>query len=138
MCFLSKNLTKINTLFWYVVRQRINFWQFLRSVIILEFEQVMHGLYGRWHNQGKDLPSRGVWLCVSGGRGGGGCNTLLLHTLFWNMLVFWQNVSVEFPDPMLSVNLEYFIIKIEMQNSINIQSRRIKLLPSMAAFKEVT
>ena len=35
-------------------------------------------------------------------------------------------MSIKFPDPMLSlsVNLEYFIIKNEMQNSINIQSRR--------------
>ena len=33
-------------------------------------------------------------------------------------------MSVKFPDPMLLVNLEYFIIKSEMQNSINIQSRR--------------
>ena len=32
-------------------------------------------------------------------------------------------MSVKFPDPMLLVNLEYFIIKNEMQNSINIQSR---------------
>ena len=31
---------------------------------------------------------------------------------------------VKFPDPVLTVNLEYFIIKNEMQNSINIQSRR--------------
>ena len=31
--------------------------------------------------------------------------------------IFWS-------DPMLSVNWEYFIIKNEMQNSINIQSRR--------------
>ena len=56
----------------------------------------------------KDVPNRG-------------CNN---PPLFWNLLVFWQNVLVKFPDPMLSVNLEYFIIKNEMQNSINIQFRR--------------
>ena len=33
-------------------------------------------------------------------------------------------VSVKFPDPMLSVNLQYFIIKNEMQYSINIQFPR--------------
>ena len=53
--------------------------------------------------------------------GGGGCNT---PYFFWNLSVFWQNKSVKFPEPMLSVTLEYFIIKNEMQNSINIQSRR--------------
>ena len=56
------------------------------------------------------------------------------HTLFLNLLVFWQNVSVKFPDPMLSVNLEYFI-KNEMQISINIQScrfyRRWRLLKKL-------
>ena len=61
-----------------------------------------------------------------------GCNT---HTLFLNLLVFWQNVSVKFRDPMLSVNLEYFIIKNEMQISINIQScrfyRRWRLLKKL-------
>ena len=44
--------------------------------------------------------------------------------LFWDLSVFWQNVLVNFPDPMLSVNLEYIIIKNKMQNSINIQCRR--------------
>ena len=44
--------------------------------------------------------------------------------LFLNLSVFWQNMSVKFPGPMLSLNLEYFIIKNEMQNSINIQCRR--------------
>ena len=63
---------------------------------------------------------RAEWLCG----GGGGCYTRLPPSLFWNLLVFWQNVLVKFPDPMLSVNLEYFIIKNEMQNFINIQSRR--------------
>ena len=46
-----------------------------------------------------------------------------------------QNVSVKFRDPMLSVNLEYFIIKNEMQISINIQScrfyRRWRLLKKL-------
>ena len=42
--------------------------------------------------------------------------------LFKNLFVFSQNVSVKFPDPMLSVYLEYFIIKNEMQ---------------MIAFKEI-
>ena len=71
---------------------------------------------------------KNLWLTVSQGRaehggvwGGGGCNT---PPLFWNLSVFWQNVSVKFPEPMLSVNLEYFIIKNDMHNSINIQSRR--------------
>ena len=57
------------------------------------------------------------------------------HTRFLNLLVFWQNVSVKFRDPMLSVNLEYFIIKNEMQISINIQScrfyRRWRLLKKL-------
>ena len=44
--------------------------------------------------------------------------------LFWNLSVFWQNVLVKFPDPMLSVNLEYIMIKNKIQNSINIQCRR--------------
>ena len=44
--------------------------------------------------------------------------------LFWNLSVFWQNVLVKFPDPMLSVNLEYVMIKNKIQNSINIQCRR--------------
>ena len=60
---------------------------------------------------------RGV---AEGGRGGG-CN-ILLPPLFKNLSVFWQNVSVKLPDPVLSVNLEYFIIKNEIQNSINNQS----------------
>ena len=44
--------------------------------------------------------------------------------LFWNLSVFWQSVLVKFPDPMLSVNLEYVMIKNKIQNSINIQCRR--------------
>ena len=46
------------------------------------------------------------------------------QTLFWNLLVFWQNMSAKFSLPILSVNLEYFIIRNKIQNSINIQSRR--------------
>ena len=52
----------------------------------------------------------------------GGCNTP--PPFFWNLSVFRQNASVKFPDLMLSVNLEYFGIKNEMQNSVNIQSCR--------------
>ena len=63
-----------------------------------------------------------VCVCVRGGGGGEGGVTP--PPFFWSLLVFWQNVSVKLPDPMLPVNLEYFIIKNEMQNSINIQSRR--------------
>ena len=66
---------------------------------------------------GKGVSSGGICVCV-----GGGCSTP--HTLIWNLSVFWQNVSVKFPDPILSVNFEYFIIKNEMQNSINIQCHR--------------
>ena len=47
-----------------------------------------------------------------------------LPQLSWSFSEFWQNMSVKFPDPILSVNLEYFIIKNEMQNSINVQSLR--------------
>ena len=59
----------------------------------------------------------------SGGKGCGGESNPPLP-LFKNLSVFWQNMHVKFPDAMLSVNLEYFIIKNEMQNSINIQSHR--------------
>ena len=41
-------------------------------------------------------------------------------TTFLKFFGIWQNVSVKFPDQMLSVNLEYFIIKNKMQNSITI------------------
>ena len=59
-----------------------------------------------------------VWGCGVGG--GGECNTPPPPPpLIWNLSVFWQNVSVKFPQQMLSVNLEYFIIKNEMENSIN-------------------
>ena len=54
-----------------------------------------------------------------------------------NLSLFFQNVSVECPDPMLLVNLEYFIVKNEMQNSINIRPRRNRTLPTMTAFKEI-
>ena len=68
------------------------------------------------------------------GREGRGCACNTPY-LFWNLLVFWQNVSVKFPDLMLSVNLEFFIIKNKTKISINIQSE-IKLLPTMT-FKDV-
>ena len=87
-----------------------------------------------------------VVMSKQGGAGGGGGGAhpppppppppppTHTHTLFLNLLVFWQNVSVKFPDPMLSVNLEYFI-KNEMQISINIQScrfyRRWRLLKKL-------
>ena len=47
-------------------------------------------------------------------------------TLFWNFLVLWQNVSIKFPDPMLSGNLEYFNKKKKtgIHFAINIQSHR--------------
>ena len=41
-------------------------------------------------------------------------------TTFLKFVSIWQNMSVKFPDQMLSVNLEYFIIKDEMQNPITI------------------
>ena len=57
--------------------------------------------------------------------------------LFWNLSVFWQSVLVKFPDPMLSVNLEYVMIKNKIQNSINIQCRRNQTFTAMTALKEV-
>ena len=57
--------------------------------------------------------------------------------LFWNLSVFWQDVLVKFPDPMLSVNLEYIMIKNKIQNSINIQCRRNQTFTAMTALKEV-
>ena len=57
--------------------------------------------------------------------------------LFWNLSVFWQDVLVKFPDPMLSVNLEYIMIKSKIQNSINIQCRRNQTFTAMTALKEV-
>ena len=50
-------------------------------------------------------------------------HTHTTHTLFWDLLVVSQNVLVKFPDTMLSVNLENFIIN-EIQNSINIYFHR--------------
>ena len=67
------------------------------------------------------IPSTYFQERVQRGVAEGGCNTLL-PPLFKNLSVFWQNVSVKLPDPVLSVNLEYFIIKNEIQNSINNQS----------------
>ena len=57
--------------------------------------------------------------------------------LFWNLSVFWQDVLVKFPDPMLSVNLEYIMIKNKIQNSINIQCRRNQTFTAMTALQEV-
>ena len=57
--------------------------------------------------------------------------------LFWNLSVFWQDVLVKFPDPMLSVNLEYIMIKNKIQNYINIQCRRNQTFTAMTALKEV-
>ena len=57
--------------------------------------------------------------------------------LFWNLSVFWQDVLVKFPDPMLSVNLEYIMIKNKIQNSINIQCRRNQTFTAMTVLKEV-
>ena len=53
----------------------------------------------------------------------------------WNLSLFWQNVSVKVPEPMLSVNLEYFIIKNEIQNSLNIQSRRNQIFINDDSFE---
>ena len=57
--------------------------------------------------------------------------------LFWNLSVLWQDVLVKFTDPMLSVNLEYIMIKNKIQNSINIQCRRNQTFTAMTALKEV-
>ena len=55
-----------------------------------------------------------------------------------NLLVFWQNASVKFPDAMLSVNLEYFIIKITKCRILSKSGPAgIKVLLAMRAFKEV-
>ena len=68
---------------------------------------------------------------------GGECNTHThthTHTLFWNLAVFWQNMSVKFPHPMLSVNLEY----LQQCRILSISSpTKIKFLPVMTAFTEV-
>ena len=69
---------------------------------------------------------------------GGGSSTIpppLAHTPFLNLSLFWQNVSVKVPEPMLSVNLEYFIIKNEIQNSLNIQSRRNQIFINDDSFE---
>ena len=50
--------------------------------------------------------------CRAGACGGGVC-----YTGIWNL-------SVKFPNLMLLVNLKYFVMENDMQDSINIQSRR--------------
>ena len=71
-------------------------------------------------------------LCAAKGMSSRGCGGVAParvppppppHTRFWNLLSFWQNVSIKLPDPMLLVNLEHFILKNEMQNSINTKYR---------------
>ena len=57
--------------------------------------------------------------CRAGACGGGVC-----YTGIWNLSVFDKNLSVKFPNLMLLVNLKYFVMKNDMQDSINIQSRR--------------
>ena len=66
-----------------------------------------------------------VCVCVCVRRGGGeGCNTPP-PTFLESVGILTKCVGKIFwSDPMLSVNWEYFIIKNEMQNSINIESRR--------------
>ena len=49
-------------------------------------------------------------------------------SVFLNLLVFWQNWSIKFSDPMLSVNLDYFNIKNKMQNFIKSSPSKINLL----------
>ena len=53
---------------------------------------------------------------------------------FWNLSVFLTKCVKKFPDLMLSINLEYFLTKNEIQNSIIISPPEIKLLPVMTAF----
>ena len=43
---------------------------------------------------------------------------------FWNLSVFLTKCVEKFPDLMLSINLEYFLRKNEIQDSIIIQSSR--------------
>ena len=62
---------------------------------------------------------------------GGLCGGCKCPPIFWNVSVFWKNVSVKFPDPMLPVDLEYFIIKNEMQN---VQSHRNQTFTSNDGF----
>ena len=83
----------------------------------------------------KGMSSGEVW--------GGGCNlpphthTHTTHTVFWNLSVFWQNMSVKFPNQMLLVNLEHFIIKMKCRILLISSPAEIKLSPVMTAFKEV-
>ena len=80
-------------------------------------------------------------------RGGvGGCNIpphahinthTHTNTLFWNLSVFWQNVLLNLPGPVLSVNLEYFSIKTQCRILSISSTSEIELLPTMTAFNEV-
>ena len=100
-------------------------------------------VYIRCHTQGH------VEWGGMGGRGGLGgwgltstpppppTHTHTTHTVFWNLSVFWQNMSVKFPDPMLLVNLEYFIRKTKCRILLISSPTEIKLSPVMMAFKEV-
>ena len=47
------------------------------------------------------------------------------------------DILTQFPDPMLSVNLEYFIIKTKCRILSISSPAEIKLLRAMAGFKEV-
>ena len=55
--------------------------------------------------------TQGYWQGHAKWGGSRGCVRGVTPPLFWNLSVFWQNVLVKFPDPMLSVNFDYFIIK---------------------------
>ena len=68
--------------------------------------------------------------CRAGACGGGGC-----YTGIWNLSVFDKNLSVKFPDLMLLVNLKYFVMKNDMQDSINTQSRRNQTVTSADGFQ---
>ena len=59
------------------------------------------------------------------------------NTLFWNLSVFWQNVLLNLPGPVLSVNLEYFRIKTQCRILSISSTSEIELLPTMTAFNEV-
>ena len=52
-----------------------------------------------------------------------GCNTSPPPPNFLEFVGILTKCVVTFPDLMLSVNLEYFVIKNKMQNPFNIQSR---------------
>ena len=84
-----------------------------------------------------NITTKSMWTWLRKLRQNDWATLPLSPSFFWNLLVFWQNVLVNFPDPMLSVNLEYFIIKNEIQNFINIQSRRNQTFTGMTAFIKV-